>query len=284
MKVLHNYIVIIIILHLLFKSFEVNENDDNYSKSKRSLSIDELIYIRELFIYNYSIISRKNNYYKVLFFIESSTNHVNKRKRIIKTWINICLKISCNYYFVIATKGKIEEIEKENKNDIIGVDILNSYYNLTILTSNIYKYYITFNLYSDYIIKIDDDIYPNIPIIVIYISVYINKLKISGYYYNKMKVSRNRNSSVYLPKSIYPYKIFPNFLAGGFVITHSNLIFKLYKEILKEKRIIYREDMHMAVIYEKLNIKFQKLNYYYHRKERNITFKIKLNDICWHGF
>lgn len=78
----------------------------------------------------------------------------------------------------------------KNRNDIIGLDIVDSYYNLTVFTAYIFKYYIHHNLYADYIVKIDDDIYPNIPLIFLYIGLYMNKSKISGYFYKKMKVSR----------------------------------------------------------------------------------------------
>lgn len=285
-----NYVVKAIILTLLYVYLNkfissIKYINKNKNKQKYNYKIEQSLYnIRELFIYNYSIISKNQKYYKILFFIESSSLHTNKRKKIKKSWINLCLKTSCNYYFVIATKGILDSIKEENENDIIGVDIVDDYYNLTIITSNIYKYYILNNLYSDYIIKIDDDIFPNIPIIFIYINLYIIRSMISGYYYSRMKVKRNKNSSNYLLKSIYPHNIFPNFVAGGFVITNSKLIHLLYIELIKERRIINREDMHMGVIYSKLNIKFQKLNYYYHRNQTNITPKIKLNDICWHGY
>lgn len=270
-----------LLLHNLYIINDVKKDNNINIKSLKNL---ESIYITNLFTFNYSIFSKKLNYSKLIFFIESCANNMNKRKKIKSTWINECLKLSCNYYFIIATRGKLEKIKNENNNDIIGVDIVDSYYNLTILTSYIYKYYNIYNLLSDYVIKIDDDIYPNIPIIIIYINLYINKLKISGYYYKKMNVNRNRYSTNYLPKSIYPSDIFPNFVAGGFVIINSNLIILLYKELLKEKRFIYREDMHMGVIYANLNLKLQKLNYYYHRRKLNITLKNKLNDICWHGY
>lgn len=128
----------------------------------------------------------------------------------------MCLKISCYYFFVIATKGYLNYIKNENKNDIIGIDIIDSYYNLTIFTANIYKYYLVNNLSSDFIVKIDDDVYPNLQLIFLYINIYINKSRISGYFYKAMKVTRNINSSIYLPKSIYPFKIFPDFVTGGF--------------------------------------------------------------------
>lgn len=246
--------------------------------------INKLYTIKELFIYNYSIVSTLKSYYKVILFIFSSSNNTYKRNRIKKSWIKICLHLSCNYLFVIATKGNLSKIKIENKNDILGLDIINSYYNLTILTANIYKYSIVYNLCCDYILKIDDDIYPNIPILFLYINIYINKSKVSGFFYSKTKVTRNINSLIYLPKSIYPLDIFPDFVAGGFVVINSKLILPIYKELLKVKRIIYREDMHMAIIYKRLNITFQKLNYYYHRKQKIITQKNKINDICWHGY
>lgn len=220
----------------------------------------------------------------MIFFIVSSINHFNKRIKIKKSWIKLCKRISCNYYFVIATKNYLYSIKNQYERNIIGIDIIDNYYNLTILSSNIYKYYTLFKLRSDYIIKNDDDIYPNIPIIYLYINTYIDKYKISGYFYAKMKVNRDENSSVYLPYSLYPSIHFPSFVAGGFVITHSSLIPSIYKELLKEKKIIYREDMHLAVIYSKLKIAFQNINRYYHRKEKNIMKIKKHKDICFHGF
>lgn len=273
---LNLFIQVCIIIYLLFKNILLLEN-----KIKRE---SRNIFIEKLFSFNFSIIPKRKGYKAVLLFIISSSRNTYKRKRIKNTWIKLCLKISCNYYFVIATKVCLNIIKNENRNDIIGLDIVDSYYNLTVFTANIFKYYIHYNLYADYIVKIDDDIYPNIPLLFLYISLYMNKSKISGYFYKKMKVSRSINSTVYLPEHIYSHKFFPNFVAGGFVIIHSQLINDIYIELLNEDKTIYREDMHMAVIYSHLNFTFQKLNYYYHRKQKLITYKNKLNDICWHGF
>lgn len=114
--------------------------------------------------------------------------------------------------------------------------------------------------------------------------IYKNKDKVSGYYYSKMKMKNNINSSIYIPKSIYAYDIFPQFVAGGFVITNTILFKKIYYQLKIEKKIIYREDMHMGVIYYKNNISFQKINRYYHRKQKSLSLKEKLKDICWHGY
>lgn len=272
-------IVILFIAYIFLCEFKCTRTED-YGNEIR------MIHLSGVYTYNFSIkFINSPLFVRIVFFIESAVDNLCIRNKIKDKWIRRCLKLSCNYYFAIATEGHIKEIEYESDNsNILGVDIIDNYYNLTILTSNIFKYYILNNLKSDYLIKNDDDIYPNIPLIFIYINLYINKSKISGFYYPKMRVSRNVSSSVYLPYYLYPFNTFPAFVAGGFVIIHSNYISSFYMELNIKKEILYREDMHMALIYKKYNIQYQKLNKYYHRKSKHILHKQKLYHICWHGF
>lgn len=269
---------VFIIFILIFNNIQCKKEKSRYIQDSRDFII------KDLYSYNFSIVSRTISFNSVILFIISSIKHRCERNKIKQTWLKVCERISCYYYFVIATNSKKYIKNDIWNNHIIGIDIIDSYYNLTIFTANIYKYFVLYNISSNYIIKIDDDIFPNIPLIILFINIFMDKNKIAGYYYSQMKVQRKRNSSVYLSKEMYPHDIFPHFVAGGFVITHSQYILKFYYELSKEKRILYREDMHMATIYKKLNISFQPLNRYYHRRNKKLSYSLKVNDICWHGF
>lgn len=163
-----------------------------------------------------------------------------------------------------------------NENDVVQFSFLDNYFNLTILT--ILTYYWTKSIYKmfDYILKVDSDVYPNLPLVNLYISLLDKSTKhrriIYGYYYPLMKCRRNKNNKNYIPQSIYPLNYLPSFVAGSFYIFPKLDKWMDFINILEinSTKLIYREDIQMGIYYNKCNIEIIKINKYY---ERHISFK-----------
>lgn len=177
-------------------------------------------------------------------------------------------------------------MSSEKENDILQFSFYDSYFNLTIGTLLTYNWTLSVVNYFDFIIKIDSDVYPNICLINLFISLNrVDKSIIYGYYYPKMKTSRNISNSNYLSYEIYPYNTIPEFVAGSFYIFPK---FNKWTEFIESfkfnsSKLIYREDIQLGLYLKNNNINIIKINKYYNRISVFNTCKDYTHHLAVHG-
>lgn len=162
-------------------------------------------------------------------------------------------------------------------NDIIQISYHESYFNLTILTIWMIKWVIDF-CYFNYFIKNDEDVIPNINLI----NRWLRNMKLSNCSYgivsNGIKVVRNNKSSRYIPYISYNRSKLPCYVYGYFAIYNYYHLKELNKISFTSYPIIYREDIHIGYLTEKIKASFCSLKYKIIQYDK-ITRNTNLNNI-----
>lgn len=116
----------------------------------------------------------------------------------------------------------VEDLEKESAafGDIVQMNFLDSYYNLTIKTMMIMNWAARYCQFARYVMKIDADIFLNVPYLVDYLQ---NKAKnnyITGSVITDGRPRRDPKSKWHLSEEMYPEDLFPPYLSGaGYVFS-----------------------------------------------------------------
>lgn len=223
------------------------------------------------------------SFYKIITLtISSPCNYF--RRNIIRQYISK-FQIYAYHIFVIGKCNCKKLIYQESRihKDILFINYYNHYFNITPILL-IALNWINNKFHYNYLIKWDDDIILNIPLLLLYINNHIEALNYCGFFYNKTGICRNRNRICYIPFRLYKYIYIPSFVASGILILSLSISrsINLYRNIYK--RYMIRDDQYIGVICKILSIKPVALNNYYFRSCRttNIT-KIK-QLIAYHTF
>lgn len=149
-----------------------------------------------------------------------------------------------------------EDLQKESVayRDIVQMDFLDTYNNLTIKTMMIMNWVASYCPSAQYAMKIDADIFLNVPYLVKYLQ---NKAKhnyITGSVINDAHPRRHQDSKWYISEELYSANMFPPYLAGaGYVFSVD-----LAKKILlasKFVRPIPIEDVYVGLCLHFLSIR-----------------------------
>ena len=143
--------------------------------------------------------------------VSSSSKNFNMRQSIRATWANQSYFNKIKIAFILGNSGnesinRMIRRESENHGDIVQVDFLDTYDNLTLKTLQIMRWTAEYCANARFVIKIDDDMIMNSK------KVYQYLKKIEANASNKffchvlMKKNPNRNITLkyYMPEEIYP--------------------------------------------------------------------------------
>lgn len=115
-----------------------------------------------------------------------------------------------------------EDLQKESVayRDIVQMDFLDTYQNLTIKTTMMMNWVAAHCHSAQYVMKIDADIFLNVPYLVNYLQNKAKRNYITGSVINDGRPRRNPNSKWYLSEEMYPENLFPPYLSGaGYVFS-----------------------------------------------------------------
>lgn len=247
------------------------------SKSAKEFK-DYSQFYKTKYIFNCNIIYKPHIYhtfYKYIVLTLSLPCNVKYRKiqRDYKSVYN-------NYILFVYVIGlheckNIISLENEVNRDILYLNIINHYFNITILFLESI-HWININLNYDYLLKWDIDIIVNIPLLFIYINNQKKSINYAGYLYYKPRVCRNKNRICYIPYKIYKYSNLPSFVASGLLILSKYTSYRINKYHVMYKSYMIRDDQYIGVMCNKLLIKPIAINKYYIRqKVINKTLKYK---------
>lgn len=149
-----------------------------------------------------------------------------------------------------------EDLWKESMayRDIVQMDFLDSYHNLTIKTMMIMNWVANYCRSAQYAMKIDSDIFLNVPYLVDYLQ---NKAKqnfITGSVITDGRPRRNPNSKWYLSEEMYPENLFPPYLSGAGYVFSVDLAKKI-SMASKFVRPIPMEDVYVGLCLNFLSVR-----------------------------
>ncbi|XP_048098700.1 beta-1,3-galactosyltransferase 2 [Alosa alosa] len=137
-------------------------------------------------------------------------------------------------FFVGVLKGEegenaINALAEENLKhaDIILMDFLDSYHNLTVKTMMMMNWLVTYCQSASYVMKIDADIFLNVYYLINMLPFPAKKNYIIGSVINDGMPRRDEKSKWYLSKDIYPDTSFPPYVSGAGYVFSADLAAKI---------------------------------------------------------
>lgn len=161
--------------------------------------------------------------------IPVSMRDSDSRTAIRKTWgqPNLVPHVDIARVFFVGKPGQHdpqleEDFKKEGMThrDIVQMDFLDTYHNLTIKTMMIMNWVANFCRSADYAMKIDADIFLNVPYLVHYLQTKPKHNYITGSVITDGRPRRDPNSKWHLSEELYPDNAFPPYVSGaGYVFS-----------------------------------------------------------------
>ena len=163
---------------------------------------------------------------KLVIIVIGAANNFVRRRAIRLTWANQnrLQTMSNVILFMVAVRDteiqKKLETESERYHDILQPNFLDSYDTLPLKSISILKWIMQYCKSSRFVLKTDDDVYVNIPILLQLLQMQPNAEFILGKENYNISVRRVPGDRYYVSAADYPYKAFPPYLQGvGYVIS-----------------------------------------------------------------
>ncbi|OWF45975.1 beta-1,3-galactosyltransferase 5-like [Mizuhopecten yessoensis] len=210
---------------------------------------------------------------KVLFIVKSSPDHISRRVTIRETWANRKRFPSTRTIFSFglpkSSKSFLQlQDESSTYNDILLVNYVDDYYNLTLKTVSGLKWTVAYCARAMYVISVDDDLYVATDLLLSYLNIAqvrrVDNL-FSGHLIVNTNPIRIDRSKWRVSKSEYPFKNYPEYIFGGFVIMSMSTVRKFTVAALYTK-IFKFEDVYLGILAAKLGIEATNNGYVNSRK------------------
>ncbi|XP_051919937.1 beta-1,3-galactosyltransferase 2-like isoform X2 [Hippocampus zosterae] len=192
------------------------------------------------------------------------TPHNRRHRDIIRsTWggESVVLDKVVNVFFLMGlhsgepVEHLEEQLQQESKEhqDLIQSNFLDSYNNLTIKTMVMLEWLTSYCYGASYAMKIDSDIYLNVPNLISMLLNAPTKNYMTGHVARGANVLRNPTAKWYVPVDIYPKAQYPRYALGlGYILS-----LDLPKKLLAASRFvkaIYIEDVYLGMCMAYLGI------------------------------
>ncbi|KAL2092309.1 hypothetical protein ACEWY4_012107 [Coilia grayii] len=186
------------------------------------------------------------------------------RNAVRKTWGQRDLvpnKTIIQLFFVGVLEGEDNDKSKDaliqenlNYGDIILMDFLDSYHNLTVKTMMMMNWLATYCQSASYVMKIDADIFLNIYYLVNFLPFPAKTNFITGSVINDGAPRRNEQSKWYLSEDVYPDSTFPPYLSGAGYVFSIDLAAKI-SLASRYVRPIPMEDVYVGLCLKTLGVR-----------------------------
>lgn len=178
---------------------------------------------------------------KLLIIVSTAPNRMHQRMNIRKTYglHKFLPGVKIVFFIGASDKHEVEEdllTENQIFKDIVRFDLMENYNRLTHKTVAILEYVMKKCAQVEFAVKVDDDIYINVPALLNYIDDHKDESrKLYGFPFVEKKTIRNRQSKFRIKHVAYRGSDFPKFLNGPFYMMKSDLIPELYITALETK-------------------------------------------------
>ena len=225
-----------------------------------------------------------NNNTILITMVTIAPKYFYKRLLIRNSWGKVNNQSSIIVFLIGNSQDEVTNnlIREENLiySDIIQEDFIDSYYNLTIKVMMGFKWIDQFCSFTRFVLKIDDDVVPNIYRLLIYLNELINQNineTMLGNFFHRPLVYRNKTSKFYISFKNFPNEYFPPFCGGSAYILTRDLVGLVY-----EKSLVsyfppfsnFYEDVYIGMLLSKLERKNKFINI-----QRNFSSKYRTDDV-----
>lgn len=196
----------------------------------------------------------------LLVLIHSHPNNFDKRDAIRSTWGQNKKIIKTVFMVALIEDENIKKrLEEENKkyNDIVQGSFLEHYKNLTYKHVMAFKYAIYHCPKAPYILKTDDDVFVNMPLMVYilqkdFLTGEASKMLVCAVM--KLNHAIRKESKWKVTYEEYPDKLYPTHCSGFAILYSSYVLFQLYKEA-QHTKYFWIDDAHITgIIAQKANL------------------------------
>lgn len=191
----------------------------------------------------------------LLVLVHSATSNFRKRKVIRETWGHAANNVKL--FFVMGTSTSVliqKKIVQENRiyKDIIQGNFLDVYRNLTYKHVMSLKYATYHCSRAKYILKTDDDVFVNMPLMKKFLSIDLSPFSTSKLLFCTVKKSasviRTYRSKWRVGFEEYPLRTYPPYCLGWAILYSPDVLFQLYKSAQNTSEVFWIDDVHITGI------------------------------------
>lgn len=216
---------------------------------------------------------------KVLVLITTAPDHEKHRTAVRQTWGHFSIRKDVVMAFMIGRTNNPTiqaNIDRENElyGDVVQANFIDHYSNLTLKTVSMFEWAKTYCSESHFILKTDDDMFINMPLLLTFIDSKINDRRVMyGRLAKGWKPVRNKKSKYYIDTSTYSKTRYPDFLTGPAYLFTNDVVDDIYQKALGTTFFVLEDVLVTGIVGESLRIK--RVGDSRFRNE-----KIKLTDTC----
>lgn len=197
--------------------------------------------------------------YTLVYLVFTKYSNVAQRTALRKTWLSDVRTSRYQTYIFVSGTGSenenfnIESMIKENDEhkDILLVDFLDSYSNLTYKTVMAFKWVVRRCPQAQFVMKVDDDVWVHKPPLMR--TLLKTKFNFGGYCMFNSFPFRNKDSKYYASFESFPERLYPPFCSGTAYLTKINVIRKILS-ISPNVPFFHLEDVYIALCLRELGI------------------------------
>ncbi|CAG9761681.1 unnamed protein product [Ceutorhynchus assimilis] len=190
----------------------------------------------------------------LLVLIHSAPGNFQKRNVIRSTWGNRTKKIKIFYVMgkaLLDIQNKILHENQINK-DIIQGNFKDVYRNLTLKHIMSLKYATYHCPQAKYILKTDDDVFVNMPLMQNFVNFDLSPFGTSNLLFcsvrKSVSVLRTYRSKWRVGFEEYPCRTYPTYCPGWVILYSPDVVFKLYKSAQNTANLFWIDDVHVTGI------------------------------------
>ncbi|XP_060077897.1 beta-1,3-galactosyltransferase 1-like [Ylistrum balloti] len=226
----------------------------NYSRYKMC---NNCFIINFDFLIENDICANKN--FTLVYLVFTKYSNIAQRTALRKTWLSDVRTSKNQTYIFVTGRGPqsenvhIENMIRENNEykDILLVDFLDSYSNLTYKTVMAFKWITRRCPQTEFVMKVDDDVWVHKPILMM--TLRHKKFRFGGYCMFNSSPFRNMDSKYYASYESFPERVYPPFCSGTAYLTKIDVIQKILL-VSPNVTFFHLEDVYMALCLRELRI------------------------------
>ncbi|ESO87144.1 hypothetical protein LOTGIDRAFT_106925 [Lottia gigantea] len=203
---------------------------------------------------------KSNDRIRLLMFITSTPNNKESRVVIRKTWAAKCWDpnsvLKCVFVLGRSKNSSVNmNLITENKTygDIIQIDFMDSYRNLTYKTMSSFKWAAEYCSNAHYVMKTDDDMYVNTELITQMLQAAPRGKFVGGYCWDTSKPNRDHSSKWFVSYRMFQKPHFPPMCSGTGYILSMDVVGRILMES-PNIPFLYLEDVYVSLCLQKFGI------------------------------
>ena len=198
---------------------------------------------------------------QLMILVKSAVHYYQLRVVIRNTWGKRLRESTQNiqYAFLLGYMPDIQrivDIEQQIYNDIIQENFDDTYRNNTYKTIMGFNWIVEYCNHAEFVLFLDDDMYLNMNMLIEYMNVLEasnTRNILSGILSHDSAPLRNTGSRHFVSLSDYTYDVYPDFLAGSFILASIDVV-KMFQSAFPYVKHLPIDDAYLGIVAKKLKI------------------------------